>query len=117
MKYYNRFKNLILAGLVGFIYYKYIVPSVPILNKLLALAFVCTFVFDILETLDIKKRAKMRARREERQEMERVHSLGKDKCTQKLNTVRLYTNQKGKSNVRKRKAKETSSDYGACTRC
>lgn len=70
MKYYNRIKNLILAGLVGFIYYKYIVPSVPVLDKLLALAFVCMVVFDIMETLDAKRRAKVRARRK-RQEMEK----------------------------------------------
>lgn len=70
MKHYNRIKNLILAFLVGFIYYKYIVPSVPILDKLLALAFVCMAVYDIMETLDAKRRAKVRARRK-RQEMEK----------------------------------------------
>ena len=63
MKYYNRIKNLILAGLVGFIYYKYIVPSVPVLDKLFALAFVCMVVYDIMETLDAKRRAKIRAKR------------------------------------------------------
>ena len=71
MKYYNRIKNLILAGLVGFIYYKYIVPSIPVLDKLFALAFVCTFVLYIMEELDAKRRAKVRARRKERQEMEK----------------------------------------------
>ncbi len=70
MKHYNRIKNLILAGLVGFIYSKYILSSVPILDKLLAIAFVCMVVFDIMETLDAKRRAKVRARRKERQEME-----------------------------------------------
>ena len=69
MKYYNRIKNLILAGLVGFIYHKYIVPSIPVPDKLLALAFVCMVVYDIMETLDAKRRAKVRARRKERQEM------------------------------------------------
>ena len=69
MKHYNRIKNLILAGLVGFIYYKYIVPSIPVLDKLLPLAFVCMVVYDIMETLDAKRRAKVRARRKERQEM------------------------------------------------
>lgn len=59
MKHYNRIKNLILAGLVGFIYYKYIVPSIPVLDKLLALAFVCMVVYDIMETLDAKKKAKV----------------------------------------------------------
>ena len=78
MKHYNRIKNLILAGLVGFIYYKYIVPSTPILDKLLALAFVCMVVYDIMETLDAKKKAKVRARREKRQKMknECADSLG-----------------------------------------
>ena len=71
MKHYNRIKNLILAGLVGFIYYKYIVPSIPILDKLFALAFVCTSVLYIMEELDAKRRAKVRARRKERQEMEK----------------------------------------------
>jgi hypothetical protein len=69
VKYYNRIKNLILAGLVGFIYYKYIVPSIPILDKLFALAFACTFTLFILEELDAEKKAKVRARREKRQEM------------------------------------------------
>ena len=63
MKYYNRIKNLILAGLVGFIYYKYIVPSIPVLDKLFALAFVCTSVLCIMEELDAKRRAKVRAKR------------------------------------------------------
>ena len=63
MKYYNRIKNLILAGLVGFIYYKYIVPSIPVLDKLLALAFVCMWVLAHLEHWDEKKKAKVRARR------------------------------------------------------
>ena len=71
VKHYNRIKNLILAGLVGFIYYKYIVPSIPVLDKLFALAFVCTFVLYIMEELDAKRRAKVRARRKERQEMEK----------------------------------------------
>lgn len=71
MKYYNRIKNLILAALVGFIYYKYIVPSIPVLDKLFALAFVCMMVLDIMETLDAKRRAKVRARREKRQENEK----------------------------------------------
>ena len=71
MKYYNRIKNLILAGLVGFIYYKYIVPSIPILDKLFALAFVCMFVLYVMEELDTKRRAKVRARRKKRQEMEK----------------------------------------------
>ena len=71
MKYYNRMKNLILAGLVGFIYYKYIVPSIPVLDKLFALAFVCTSVLCIMEELDAKRRSKVRARRKERQEMEK----------------------------------------------
>ena len=71
MKHYNRIKNLILAGMVGFIYYKYIVPSIPVLDKLFALAFVCTSVLYIMEELDVKKRAKVRARRKERQEMEK----------------------------------------------
>ncbi len=70
MKYYNRIKNLILAGLVGFIYYKYIVPTIPILDKLFALAFVCMFVLCVMEDLDAKKKAKVRARRK-RQEMEK----------------------------------------------
>ena len=64
MKHYNRIKNLILAFLAGFIYYKYIVPSVPVLDKLFALAFVCMMVFDIMETLDAKKRAKERGKLE-----------------------------------------------------
>ena len=63
MKHYNRIKNLILASLVGFIYYKYVVPSIPVLDKLFALAFVCMVAYDIMETLDAKKRAKVRARR------------------------------------------------------
>ena len=71
VKHYNRIKNLILAGLVGFIYYKYIVPSIPVLDKLFALAFVCTSVLCIMEELDAKRRAKVRARRKERQEMEK----------------------------------------------
>lgn len=70
MKYYNRIKNLILAGLVGFTYYKYIVPTIPILDKLFALAFVCMFVLCVMEDLDAKKKAKVRARRK-RQEMEK----------------------------------------------
>lgn len=69
MKHYNRIKNLILAGLVGFIYYNYIVPNIPVLDKLFALAFVCTSVLYIMEELDAKRRAKVRARRKERQEM------------------------------------------------
>lgn len=77
MKHYNRIKNLILAGLVGFIYYKYIVPSIPILDNLFALAFVCTSVLYIMETLDAKKKAKVRARREKRQKM-------KDECAGSL---------------------------------
>lgn len=71
MKHYNRIKNLVLAFLVGFIYYKYIVPSIPVLDKLFALAFVCMVVYDIMETLDAKRRAKVRARREKRQENEK----------------------------------------------
>ena len=71
MKYYNRIKNLALAFLVGFIYYKYIVPSIPILDKLFALAFVCMFVLYVMEELDAKRRAKVRARRKERQEMKK----------------------------------------------
>lgn len=63
MKHYNRIKNLFLAALVGFIYYKYIVPSVPVLDKLFALAFVCTSVLYIMEELDAKRRAKVRAKR------------------------------------------------------
>ena len=63
MKYYNRIKNLILAGLVGFIYYKYIVPSIPVLDKLLALVFVCMWVLAHLEHWDEKKKAKVQARR------------------------------------------------------
>lgn len=74
MKYYNRIKNLVLAFLVGFIYYKYIVPSIPVLDKLFALAFVCTSVLCIMEELDAKRRAKVRARRKERQEMEKSAS-------------------------------------------
>ena len=80
MKYYNRIKNLILAGLVGFIYYKYIVPSVPVLDKLFALAFVCLMVLSITEELDAKRRAKVRARRKKRQEIkeECAGSLGEN---------------------------------------
>ena len=63
MKYYNRIKNLILAGLVRFVYYKYIVQSVPVLDKLFALAFVCLMVLSIMEELDGKRRAKVRAKR------------------------------------------------------
>jgi hypothetical protein len=63
MKYYNRIKNLALAFLVGFIYYKYIVPSIPVLDKLFALVYVCTMVLYLLENLDAKKRAKVRAKR------------------------------------------------------
>lgn len=63
MKHYNRIKNLILAGLVGFIYYKYIVPSIPVLDKLFALAFVCMSALSLLEDLDAKRRAKVRAKR------------------------------------------------------
>lgn len=69
MKHYNRIKNIILTYLVGFIYYKYIVPSIPVLDKLFALAFVCTSLLCIMEELDAKRRAKVRARRKERQEM------------------------------------------------
>ena len=80
MKYYNRIKNLILAGLVGFIYYKYIVPSIPVLDKLFALAFVCTSVLYIMEELDAKKRAKVRARRKRREmENECAGSLGENR--------------------------------------
>lgn len=80
MKHYNRIKNLILAGMVGFIYYKYIVPSIPVLDKLFALAFVCTFVLYIMEDLDAKKRVKVRARRKKRQKMkeECAGSLGEN---------------------------------------
>lgn len=67
MKYYNRIKNLILAGLVGFIYYKYIVPSVPVLDKLFALAFVCAAVLSIMEEFDSKRRAKVRTKRKARE--------------------------------------------------
>lgn len=63
MKHYNRIKNLILAGMVGFIYYKYIVPSIPVLDELFALAFVILWVLAELEDLDAKKKAKVRARR------------------------------------------------------
>lgn len=76
MKYYNRIKNLILAGLVGFIYYKYMVPSVPVLDKLFALAFVCLMVLSIMEELDGKRRAKVRAKRKA-QEKEKSASVGK----------------------------------------
>lgn len=71
MKHYNHIKNLILALLVGFVYYKYIVPSVPVLEKLFALAFVCMMVLSIMETLDAKRRARIRARRKENQEIEK----------------------------------------------
>ena len=76
MKHYNRIKNLILAGLVGFIYYKYIVPSVPVLDKLFALAFVCLMVLSIMEELDGKRRAKVRAKRKA-QEKEKSASVSK----------------------------------------
>lgn len=69
MKHYNRIKNLILAGLVGFISHKYIVPSIPVLKEIFALAFVWLTVLLVLEYYDAKKKAKVRARRKERQEM------------------------------------------------
>ena len=71
MKRYNRIKNIILTFLVGFIYQNYIVPSVPVLNKLFALAFVCAMVMVLLEYLDAKKKAKVKAKREKRQETEK----------------------------------------------
>lgn len=64
MKHYNRIKNLILAFLVGFICHKYIVPSIPVLKELFALAFVCLLVLLVLEYYDTKKKAKVRAKRE-----------------------------------------------------
>lgn len=118
MKHYNHIKNLILALLVGFVYYKYIVPSVPVLEKLFALAFVCMMVLSIMETLDAKRRAKVRARREKRQKMkdECAGSLGKTVTHSIKLSIRLYTNRKGMSNVRKRKEKEIPSDCRPCTR-
>ena len=61
MNHYNRIKNIILAFLVGFIYYKYIVPSIPFLKELFALAFVCVMMYATLESLDEKVRAKRKA--------------------------------------------------------
>lgn len=69
MKHYNKIKNFILASLVGFIYYKYIVPSTPALTKLLAISFMITLVMWALDSLDAKKKAKVRERREKSQEM------------------------------------------------
>lgn len=68
MKRYIRIKNLIIALLVGFIYHNYIVPSVPFLTELFGLAYVCTMTLAILEYLDGRKKAKIEARRKERQE-------------------------------------------------
>lgn len=64
MKHYNRIKNMVIALLIGFVYYKYIVPNVPVLNKLFAIAFVCAFALAVLERLDEAKKARIRAKRE-----------------------------------------------------
>ncbi len=81
MRYYNRIKNIILAGFAGAIYIKYIVPNVPVLNKFFAVVFVCAMTLSVVEDLDEKNRAKIRAKREARKkENERI---GMDTvCTQ-----------------------------------
>lgn len=66
MRHYNQIKNVTVAVLVGFIYYHYIVPGIPLLDKLFALAFVCWAVLVFLDYLDAKKRAKVRTRRKEK---------------------------------------------------
>ncbi len=82
MRKYLMIKNAILAGLVGFVYCKYIVPSIPVLNKLFAVAFVCAMVLSIAENLDEKQRGKIRAKRKAR-ENKNERTGRQTKCTQK----------------------------------
>jgi len=66
VRHYNQIKNITVAVLVGFIYRQYIVPGIPVLDKLFALAFVCWAALGFLDYLDAKKIAKVRARRKEK---------------------------------------------------
>lgn len=64
MKHYNKIKNLIIAGMVGFIVYNYILPHIPVLTDLLAVGFVVCAVLAFLGYLDAKKKAKIKEKRE-----------------------------------------------------
>lgn len=61
---YLRVKNLITAILVCVIYQSYIVPSVPVLTEIFGCVFVVLTVMLILEYLDHRKRARIKARKE-----------------------------------------------------
>lgn len=61
---YRRFKNFLIAGLVGFIYHLYIVPSTPILTEIFAIAYVIWLIMVLLEDWDVRRHKKAKARKE-----------------------------------------------------
>ncbi len=87
MRKYLMIKNVVLAGLVGFIYYKYIVPSTPVMNKVFAVAFVCAMVLSVAENLDEKKITKIRAKRKAH-ENKNERTGRQTKCAQEINQLK-----------------------------
>lgn len=61
---YRRLKNFLIAGLVGFIYHLYIVPSTPLLTEIFAIAYVIWIIMVLLEDWDVRRHKKLKARKE-----------------------------------------------------
>ena len=61
---YRRFKNFLIAGLVGYLYHLYIVPSTKILTEIFAIAYVIWLIMVLLEDWDVRRHKKSKARKE-----------------------------------------------------
>ena len=61
---YRRFKNFLIAGLVGYLYHLYIVPSTKILTEIFAIAYVIWLIMVLLEDWDVRRHKKAKARKE-----------------------------------------------------